>query len=136
MSNLQAVLEKQQWRDLSLRRQEDEITEKLFQHQRNSLIAIYAQSLRVGAMIDSLRREVEEWNASAPTKFTRPALDWEEAPREWFNAAILLLTHTDEETQKQFLTLSDSRRDLLVQAVLDDSGIVTHDTGSWQEIPE
>ncbi len=135
MSNLNKAVHKLQWQELSLKREEDDIAEKIFQAQRNSLIAFYALALRVGAKIDSLRQQVEQWNASVPAKYARPVPADSAQSREWFSAAILVLTHTDDETQKQFLTLSDALRNVLVQAVIDDGGIQSHD-GARQEIPQ
>ncbi len=135
MNNLEQEIHKQQWREISLQRDEDEVVEKLFQHQRNALIAEYAGLMRVGTLIEALRKTTEEWNASVSENLRRPIQPLPEPSRKWFSAAILLLTHTDEETQKQFLTLSDDRRAKLVQAVIDDGGI-WHDGNYWQEIPE
>jgi hypothetical protein len=135
LSNLIQAVHKEQWRDLSLRRQEDEITEKIFQSQRNSLISFYALAMRMDYMISDIRKQTEDWNATVPAQYARPVPALSEPTREWFSAAILMLTHTDEETQKQFLTLSDDRRAKLVQAVIDDGGIQSHD-GAWQEIPQ
>ncbi len=134
MTNLEKAIHKQQWQDLSLRRQEDEIAEKIFQAQRNSLISFYCLAMRTEFSIDSVRRQVIELNGVVPSKYSRPVPEAMESTREWFSAAVLLLTHTDEETQKQFLTLSDDRRTKLIQAVIDDGGI-WHDGNHWQEIP-
>jgi len=134
LSNLENALRKEQWREVSLQRDEDEVVKQIFQAQRNQLISFYCLAMRLDDMIDSIRKQTVAWNATVPARYARPVPEPAEPPREWFSAAILILTHTPEETQKQFLALSDERRNKLVQAVIDDRGI-WQDGNHWQEIP-